>query len=138
MIKNEKQYNISKKKLAELREVIAKEKPLAAKSLEKESYVASLSNIENVLEEEVAQYEKIKNKGISFRKKINIAQLPDILIEYKISKKLSQKDFSAILGIKEQQLQRYEAEHYASLSFKRLLSFFEKTDLRITLAIENP
>lgn len=136
MIKNEKQYNISRKKLAQFEEVIAREKPLTSKSLQKEVYVASLLNIKNALKEEIKQYEKIRDRGISLKRKISLARVPDLLIEYKISKKLSQKDFSTILGIKEQQLQRYEAEQYASVSFKRLLSFVEKTKLHITVSVE--
>jgi DNA-binding Xre family transcriptional regulator len=136
MIKNEKQFNITKKKLAEVNELITKENPLVSKSLQKELYVTSLIRIKNQMQNEVNQYEKTKHKGISLKRKISITKLPDILIEYKISKKLSQKDFSAILGIKEQQLQRYEAEHYATVSFRRLLEFVEKTNLNITLAVE--
>ena len=135
MIKNEKQYNITRKKLAEVNELITIEKPLASKSLQKELFVTSLLRIKNQMQDEVNQYEKTKHKGISSKRKISITKLPDILIEYKISKKLSQKDFSAILGIKEQQLQRYEAEHYATVSFRRLLEFVEKTNLDITFAV---
>ncbi len=85
---------------------------------------------------EIRYFEKLQKDGISLKRKIAIANFTDILIQYKISKKLSQKDFSAILGIKEQQLQHYEAEQYASVSFKRLLTFVEKTKLNISVAVE--
>ncbi len=136
MIKNEKQYNTSKKKLTELTELISIEKPLSTTSLQKELYYVSLINIQKQLQSEIKIYLKKKRIGISLNKEISVSRLPQVLIDYKISKKLSQKDFSSILGIKEQQLQRYEMDKYASVSFKRLISFVEKTDLKIMISVK--
>jgi DNA-binding Xre family transcriptional regulator len=137
MIKNEKQYNTSRKKLAEIEQVIAKEKPLAKSSLQKELYLVSLTNIKKQLQSEINAYLRKKRIGISLNKEVSVNRLPQVLIDYKIAKKLSQKAFSAILGIKEQQLQRYEADKYSSVSFKRLISFVEKTDLKIMISVKN-
>ena len=96
----------------------------------------SLIQIINNLKEEIKQYEVLKNEGIPLRRKVSVAQLPNILIEHKIAKGLTQKQYSAILGIKEQQLQRYEAENYSSVSFGRLLEYLEKAKIKINFAVE--
>ena len=137
MIQNEKQHKISVKKLNHFTTLANEVKPFIDNSLEKKLQYASYCQIKNKLAADVKAYSKTKQNGVTLKRQISITQLPDVLIKYKISKKLSQKDFSAILGIKEQQLQRYEADKYASVSFKRLLSFVEKTDLEIMLSVKN-
>lgn len=135
MIQNEKQYKITKKRIAEVDNAIKKVHDSGKIDLKRQAYLNGLIQIQNQMKNEILDFEKLQKKGISLKRKIAIANFPDILIQYKISKKLSQKAFSAILGIKEQQLQRYEAEHYASVSFRRLLEFVEKTNLDITFAV---
>ena len=88
------------------------------------------------IQNQIKQFEDLKRKGIPLRRKITVAQLPNILIEHKIAKGLTQKQYSEILGIKEQQLQRYEAENYNSVSFGRLLDYLEKAKIKINLAVE--
>lgn len=136
MIQNEKQYKITKKRIVETEDAILKVHSSGKRDLKRQAYLNSLTSLQNQMKTEIRDFEKLQKNGISLKRKIAIANFPDILIQYKISKKLSQKDFSAILGIKEQQLQRYEAEQYASVSFKRLLSFVEKTKLNIFIAVE--
>ena len=136
MIKNEKQYRISKKRLAELEQTIALKQSKALPNSKEEGALNSLVRIKNDITEEIKQYESLKTKGIPLRRKITVAQLPNILIEHKIAKGLTQKQYSEILGIKEQQLQRYEAENYSSVSFGRLLDYLEKAKIKINLAVE--
>ncbi len=136
MIKNEKQYNTSKKRLAEFELTIATKQPKVLPNSKEEGALNSLVRIKNEIKEEIKQYESLKHKGIPLRRKVSVAQLPNILIEHKIAKGLTQKQYSAILGIKEQQLQRYEAENYSSVSFSRLLDYLEKANIKINLAVE--
>lgn len=136
MIKNEKQYKISKKRLAEMQAAISDKKSKVVPGSKEEGALISLIRISNGIKEEVKQYESLKTKGLPLRRKITVAQLPSLLIEYKIAKGFTQKQYSEILGIKEQQLQRYEAENYNSVSFGRLINYIEKADIKINLAVE--
>lgn len=136
MIKNEKQYRISKKRLAEMEQSIKSQKASINPGSKEEGAFNSLLRIANDLKEEIKQYERLQSKGLPLRRKISIAQLPAVLIEYKIAKGFTQKQYAEILGIKEQQLQRYEAENYNSVSFGRLLSYIEKAAIKVNLAIE--
>ena len=136
MIKNEKQYNTSKKRLTEFELTIAEKQSKVFPNSKEEGALNSLIRIKNDIKEEIKQYESLKSKGIPLRRKVTVAQLPKILIEHKIAKGLTQKQYSEILGIKEQQLQRYEAENYSSVSFGRLLDYLEKAKIKINLAVE--
>jgi DNA-binding XRE family transcriptional regulator len=136
MIKNEKQYKITKKRLAEVEQIIAAKQPLAKPNSIQEGAIGSLVLLKNNLKEEIKQYESLKTKGIPLRRSVSVMQLPNILIQYKIAKGFTQKQYSEILGIKEQQLQRYEAENYASVSFGRLMDYVEKAKIKIKLAVE--
>lgn len=136
MIKNEKQYNTSKKRLAEFELTIASKKTKVLPNSIEEGALNSLIHIKNDIKEEIKQYESLKHKGIPLKRKVSVAQLPTLLIEHKIAKGLTQKQYSALLGIKEQQLQRYEAENYSSVSFSRLLDYLEKAKIKINLAVE--
>ena len=136
MIKNEKQYNTSKKRLTEFERSIASKQPHVLPNSKEEGALNSLIRIKNDIKEEIKQYESLKKNGLSLKRKISVTQLPKILIEHKIAKGLTQKQYAAILGIKEQQLQRYEAENYSSVSFSRLLDYLEKAKIKMNLAIE--
>lgn len=44
---------------------------------------------------------------------------------------MTQKEFSKKIGMKEQQLQRYEAEDFQSISFKNLMKIVQAMGLNI-------
>lgn len=46
---------------------------------------------------------------------------------------MTQKEFSEKVGMKEQQLQRYEAEDFNSISFKNLLKILHAIGLKVTV-----
>jgi ribosome-binding protein aMBF1 (putative translation factor) len=132
MIKNGKQYKITNKKLKELEELIAQTP--AASDGKNELYISSLLRQKKAFKDEIKAYEKIKNSGSpSFNTKA-LANLPDFLIEYKIASGFSQKEFAAMLGIKEQQLQRYEAEDYRTVSFSTFLKFIAIAGLDVQVS----
>jgi ribosome-binding protein aMBF1 (putative translation factor) len=134
MIKNEKQYKISKKKLKELAlqmDKVGSDKDQAP--LRNQLLLASLADTRQVLEEEVAVYDSLKkNKKPTLKERL-ISELPSIITEYKIISGLTQKEFSEKLGLKEQQLQRYEADNFKSVTFKNLLRFFDIMGLEIRI-----
>lgn len=68
---------------------------------------------------------------------ILVQQVSAILIEYRVNSSLTQKEFAALLGLKEKQLQRYEADNFGSVTFKKLLRFLEAVGLEITVEVTN-
>lgn len=134
MIKNEKQYKISKKFLNSLNEDIRKiEGNNNRDPLLKEVILTPLYGNKQSVEKELATYEDLKkNKKYVLKERI-IDNLPTLLIEYKIMMGYTQKEFSEKLGLKEQQLQRYEAEDYKSVSFKNLVKYIKILELDVRI-----
>jgi HTH-type transcriptional regulator / antitoxin HipB len=134
MIKNEKQYKISKKKLQIVHEEIdrikaGREHPPAKDRLN----IVSLQVFQQQLENEIEAYEFLKSNGPIFLDERSIDELPELLIEFKIHSGLTQKEFSQKIGMKEQQLQRYEAENFQGISFKNLLKILHAIGLEVTV-----
>lgn len=133
MIKNEKQYKITKKKLQEIHEDRLRMQSQGERLSVKEKLIlASAIHLQEELENEVIAYEQLKNSIPKLGER-RIDDLPDLLIEFKIHSGLTQKEFSQKIGMKEQQLQRYEAENFNSISFKNLLKIIHAIGLEVTV-----
>ena len=122
MIKNERQYRITRaqadglsRTLESLNQRADNVHPLIAKAQED----ALRSQIEE-LQGELREYESLLSGGFEPGDLQAIAHLPTMLIQARIARGLSHKDLAERLGLKEQQIQRYEATEYASASLTRI------------------
>ena len=125
MITNERQYRITRNQAKNFERGIRefdvnkdKSSDVPAKLLqaEREAMVSVLSG----LREEIEEYERLKSSKISSISTSSFDELAIGLIKARISGGLTQRALAERLGLKEQQIQRYETERYASASFKRL------------------
>jgi len=66
----------------------------------------------------------------------SLSELPGILIKARIARGLSQRDLAETLGLKEQQIQRYESEEYATANLRRLAEVAEALRLNISEVAE--
>lgn len=134
MISNEKQYNISKKRVemvkARIREM---QNDTSEDPLKKRLMLAPMNNHLSEVQEEIVQYERLKKKKKLTVKERPLAQLPQLITEYKIASGLTQKELSKKLGMKEQQLQRYEANRFKGISFDNLLQFIEAMNIELVV-----
>ena len=134
MIKNEKQYNITRKKLFELEEGISRlrngREQLPPRD---ELLLVPMVVMQKQLEDEMAHYELVKAMTSDLLAERSIDDLPTLLIEHKIQSGMTQKEFSQKIGMKEQQLQRYEAENFYSISFRNLLKIIHAIGLEVTV-----
>jgi HTH-type transcriptional regulator/antitoxin HigA len=134
MIKNEKQYKIAKKKLRviynDIDRLLSGREHLPAKD---ELILVSLRLFQEQLENEIDAYDLLKELNSPILRERSIDELPELLIEFKILSGLTQKGFSQKIGMKEQQLQRYEAENFNSISFKNLLKILHAAGLEVTV-----
>ena len=83
------------------------------------------------LREELEEYEELKSASFSVISLGSFEELADGLIKARIAGGLSQRALAQRLKLKEQQIQRYEAERYASASFQRLCEVARALELRI-------
>ena len=134
MIKNEKQYKITLKKLFGIIEDIdqfqSRSEQLSAKE---RLLLVSLQGMQEQLKNEINAYVQLKASASTVLTERSIDDLPNLLIEYKIRSGMTQKEFSEKIGMKEQQLQRYEAENFNSISFKNLLKILHAIGLDVTV-----
>src|SRR4029077_12751629 len=83
------------------------------------------------LQAELAEYDRLKSADLSLITINSFDELADGLIKARIAGGLSQRALADRLGIKEQQIQRYEAERYASASYQRLREVGDALGVRI-------
>src|SRR5580704_13711202 len=83
------------------------------------------------LKSELAEYERLKSADLSLISIDSFDELADGLIKARIASGLSQKALADRLSLKEQQIQRYEAERYASASYQRLREIANALGVRI-------
>lgn len=134
MIKNNKQLTLTKKRICEFNETIEAIR-LESSNLHpmlQEAQVGAIEYQKKQLLEQVYEYEILLSDDFVVLDVENIADLPKAFIRARISLGLTQKDLAERLGMKEQQIQRYENKEYSSASFSTLVSIVEALDLKIT------
>jgi len=141
MITNERQYRITKAQLAKLSiaaeslDTAKRPKAKGAGLLARAEQDALQSEIEN-LRLRIAEYEALKAGAVISLKASTLEELPRILIQGRIAKGLSQRELAQALGMKAQQIQRYESEEYASASLQRLTEVAKALGLSISEVAE--
>lgn len=135
MIKNERQYRITKAQAQKFERALAsvQKKSVDDKKvhplLQKLESKALRSQLEE-LKAQLSEYEELQSGEVSIPKIGSLEELPLILIKARITAGLTQKDLAQRLGLKEQQIQRYEANDYRTASFARLLEIAEALGMR--------
>ena len=141
MITNERQYRITSNHIEKLKTTIdtfnikAVSERVKSKVLAKAELEALRSEYEN-LSAQLHEYESLKSGTIEILKAPSLKELPLILIKARIAKGLSQRQLADALGLKEQQIQRYEAEEYASANLHRLAEVANALGLNISEVAE--
>jgi HTH-type transcriptional regulator / antitoxin HipB len=126
VIQNKHQYKVTNSKLKELEHSLAN---LAAnpEGLSERLWQSQQAGVRvwiDRLTAEIAEYDRLQ-QGESVFKISSLTELPIALIKARIASGMTQKELAEKIGIKEQQIQRYEANHYESASFERLREVFE-------------
>ena len=138
MIKNEKQYRITKAQVRRFRDAIAdlaaQDRPsnVSARLWEAQREAAR-SQMEE-LREQVEAYERL-SAGRSREVVLEaVEDLPNALIRARIAAGMTQEGLARRLGVKPQQVQRYEATGYESASFARILRVVQALGLSMPRA----
>ena len=125
MIKNERQYRITRTQADKFAGAIA-----ALSSQERtddrihpliqQSQVEAMRGQLSDLQEQLAEYDALKTGDRTLPSLSSFLDLPNMLIQRRIAAGLGHKQLAERLGLKEQQIQHYEATDYAGASFSRL------------------
>ncbi len=136
MITNERQYRITRKKALSFASAIEEFDAMADErndvharllQAEREAMESQLADLRKELDE----YEQLKSAHMSVISVASFEELADGLIKARIAAGLSQRALAQRLELKEQQIQRYEAERYASASYQRLCQVVRALEVRI-------
>jgi transcriptional regulator with XRE-family HTH domain len=135
MITNERQYKITRSEADRFRKAIDELVKGPARAgfhprllqAEREAMESQLDD----LQAELLEYDRLKSTDLSVISINSFDGLADGLIKARIASGLSQKALAERLGLKEQQIQRYEAERYGSASYQRLREIADALGVRI-------
>ncbi|HUV62350.1 MAG TPA: XRE family transcriptional regulator [Sedimentisphaerales bacterium] len=141
MITNERQYRITKAQIEKFKAAIGDFDSKVATERTKskilaEAELAALNSEYEVLSLQLHEYETLKSGTIERLKASTLEELPTILIRARIAKGLSQRQLAEAMGLREQQIQRYEAEKYASANLQRLAEVANTLSLNISEVAE--
>jgi transcriptional regulator with XRE-family HTH domain len=88
------------------------------------------------LEAEIRAYERLRAGDVKRFDVDSLGELPMTLIHARIAAGLTQRQLAERLGLKEQQIQRYEATRYDGASFSRLVDVADAIGLKIRKHVE--
>jgi ribosome-binding protein aMBF1 (putative translation factor) len=123
VIRNERQYRITRAQAGRFGRTIAAAAAAPNPTIHPKLRKAQLDGLRSQLEDlnrELSEYEELQ----SGRRRViplgSLEELPKTLIQARIAAGLSQEQLAARLGLKPQQVQRYEATDYRSASLQRV------------------
>lgn len=135
MIKNEREYRITKAQAKDFEQALDRlTKALPTADIHPVLQRAEINGLRSQLDElreQVVEYEALRDGTRHSLTATSFTELPDALIQARIAGGLSQKELAEKLGLKEQQIQRYEATKYASASLTRINEVIKALNLRI-------
>jgi HTH-type transcriptional regulator / antitoxin HipB len=140
MIKNEREYKISKgwlTKLEKALETAKRRKPKDSNDAERlKVRRAGLESQLGELQEDVAAYEALKEGQTRVFSAHSLNELPQVLIMARIAQGLTHKQLAEKLGVSEKQVQRDEANDYATAGLNRLVKVAEVLGVRLEVKAE--
>ncbi|MDB5709628.1 MAG: hypothetical protein JWL96_1698 [Sphingomonas bacterium] len=133
MITNERQYRSTRAQLDKMRQarLAIDAGDASVPAVVATAQKAALDSQVEELAEAVDLYDRLRSGEITDFEADGLQQLPDILIQARIARGMSQKELGEYIGVKEQQIQRYEAERYRSASLDRLVEVADALGIHI-------
>ncbi|MER7609739.1 XRE family transcriptional regulator [Nocardioides sp. NPDC127503] len=121
MIRNERQYRVTQSErdrlLTELDQLPQASAPDWVVKATRDALTSQVLEMDG----ELTEYEALRSGSIAAVSEVtNLAELPHTLIRARIAAQLTQRDLAERLGLREQQIQRYEANDYSGASLNRL------------------
>jgi ribosome-binding protein aMBF1 (putative translation factor) len=133
MIENERQYRITRawvEKFAESARHMA-EAGAAGDPLIQEAMVAQYQSQLEEFRRDLEDYDALRSGRVASLEVESLTALPEALIRARIAAGLTQKELGARLGLKEQQVQRYESTRYSGVSLERAQAVMDALGVRI-------
>ena len=125
MIKNERQYRITRTQAERFARTLdgLRNRPEGDDGVHPmiaQAQVDAVSSQLADLEAELREYEAVRDGRFEVETLRVVVDLPELLIKARIAQGLTQRELADRLGLKEQQIQRYEATDYAAAKWSRI------------------
>jgi transcriptional regulator with XRE-family HTH domain len=133
MIKNDRQYRITKARASDFEDALRMSRARAESSdalFDRLQSSAIQSQLED-LSQELHEYEQLRSSGNAAIEITTFEDIPKSLIKARIAAGFTQKQLAEKLHLKEQQIQRYESGDYAKASVERLLQITSALGVRV-------
>ncbi len=136
MIANKRQYRITKAQLDRFEQALAematgRSRPADVSLSLAQAEIDGMWSQAEELRQQIAEYEELAAGRTQVLELDSFDQFPIALIKARISAGLSQKELAEKLGLKEQQIQRYEASAYASASVSRIQQVMDALGVKV-------
>ena len=143
MITNEVQHRATKGHLAKFEEAAANLEAKLDRSdrsklgqLELDAVLAQADDLRTEIEE----YELLRSGSVSSFDADSLSELATLLVKARIARGWTQRRLADVLGVAEQQVQRYESTGYRSASLARICDVASALDVTVTerAVLRNP
>lgn len=136
MIKNERQYRITKAQATKLEDALEQvmsdsNKGSAAHPRLRQAQADALRSQLTDLHAQLEAYDALRSQQQTAFAIESFEAFPRVLIQARIAAGMSQRELAERLGLKEQQIQRYEATEYRSASWSRVSEVIRALGLRV-------
>lgn len=139
MIYSDKQYGVSGAQLSKLHDALAAAMARASdQTWLTQAKIDGLKSQISDIEADLAEYDLLKSGQVSFSKTYALEELPRVLVQARIASGMSQTDLAQKLGMKPQQVQRYEATDYMGASLGRLIEVSKALGVKSSGSFEGP
>jgi HTH-type transcriptional regulator/antitoxin HigA len=141
MIRNDKEYRHSKERLSEL-EMELQGLSSVRRSAERDEVASAVIDalrmqIED-LESEITEYEDLKEGRLLSFGADNLDSLGEIITKARIARGLTQAELGELLGMTQQQVQRYERDGWQKISLWRLAEAADALGLDLSVRARLP
>lgn len=137
MIKNERQLALTRSQLQRFRQsrerLASQPTPKTHHPLRRNLELRALEAQADELDKQIVEYEALRSGVVAPELPRDLTGLPTALVRARIARGFTQKDLADRLGLKEQQIQRYEASDYAGASLSRLQEIAAALELTLDL-----
>ncbi len=124
MIANEREYRITKAARRRFEDAVEAHKlSMPGEGVDPRVHAAmgdAMRSEVEVLSKQIQRYEDLRDGRVRQRELDGLTDLPTALIEARIAAGLTQKELAERLGLKQQQIQRWESDRYSGVGLSRL------------------
>ena len=141
MIRNDKEYRHSKEQLSELATELQKLSE-GRHSAERDKVASAVIDALRMqfedLEREISEYEDLKEGRLLSFSADDLDSLGELLTKARIARGLTQAELGELLGMTQQQVQRYERDGWQKISLWRLAKTAEALGLDLSIRARLP